>query len=118
MSRMATPLALAVDGFLRHGEVKSVKQADGDWHRESYKQMGGFSVGALVGGAAGAAAYKYGAALSIAKFGIALGSGPIGWALLGCVVVVSAGVALGAGKVTGDFGEWLGGDLIYNLKYK
>ena len=53
MSRMATPLALAVDGFLRHGKVKSVKQADGDWHRESYKQMGGFGFGAVAGGLAG-----------------------------------------------------------------
>ena len=118
MRRMATPLALAVDGFLRHGKVKSVKQADGDWHRESYKQMGGFVLGAFGGGLAGYGTVKYGATLSIAKFGIALGSGPIGWALLGCVVVVSVGVALGAGKVSGAGGEWLGGDLIYNLKYK
>ena len=98
MSKLATPLTLAVDATLRSGKVKSVKQDDGDWHRESYKQMGGFVLGAFGGGLAGYATVKYGAALSIAKFGIALGSGPIGWALLGCVVVVSAGVALGAGK--------------------
>ena len=45
-----------------------------------------------------------------------MGSGPIGWALLGCVVVVSAGVTLGAGKVGGAGGEVIG-DYIYNLKY-
>ena len=118
MSRMATPLALAVDGFLRHGEVKSVKQADGDWHRESYKQMGGFSVGAAAGGIAASVTFKAGK-LVAAKYGIAiigLGIGPIGWAVLGCIVVVSAGVALGAGKVGGAGGEVIG-DYIYNLKY-
>ena len=42
MSRIATPLALATDGLIRNGRVRSEKQEDGDWHRESYKQMGGF----------------------------------------------------------------------------
>ena len=118
MSRMATPLALVTEGLIRNGRVRSVKQEDGDWHRESYKQMGGFALGSIAGGLAAGATFKAGKLLA-AKYGIAIvgvGIGPIGWAVLGCIVVVSAGVALGVGKITGDFGEGFG-DYLYNLKY-
>ena len=116
MSRMATPLALATDGLIRNGRVRSVKQADGDWHRESYRQVGGFLGSAFGGGLAAGAAYNAGAAVA-AKYGIAIvgvGIGPIGWAVLGCIVVVSAGVALAASNQAGPRGERLG-DIIYNL---
>ena len=116
MSRMATPLALATDGLIRNGKVKSVKQDDGDWHRESYRQIGGFGFGAVAGGLAAGATFKVGAA-GAAKLGIAIvgvGIGPIGWALLGCLVVVSAGVALAASNQVGVFGEDAG-DWVYKL---
>ena len=114
MSRMATPLALATDGLIRNGRVRSVKQADGDWHRESYKQMGGFVGNAAFGGIA-VTATSMGAKVAAVKLGVALGSGPIGWALLGCFVVIGAGSALTAGNLGGVLGENLG-DLIYNLR--
>ncbi len=114
ISRIATPLTLAVDATLRTGKVRSVSQADGNWHRESYRQIGGFGVGALFGGVAGAVTYKIGAAASVAKLGIVLGTGPIGWVLLGCVVIASAGVALVVANQGGNIGERLG-DIIYNI---
>ena len=113
MSKLATPLTLAVDATLRAGKVRSVNQSDGNWHRESYRQIGGFGFGAVAGGLAAGATFKAGAA-GAAKLGIAIvgvGIGPIGWALLGCLVVVSAGVALAASNQIGnrgeDFGDWV-----------
>ncbi|EXJ09132.1 hypothetical protein [Nitrincola nitratireducens] len=116
MSKAATPLTLAVDATLRAGKVRSVNQSDGNWHRESYRQVGGFLGSAFGGGLAAGATFKAGK-LVAAKYGIAIigvGIGPIGWAVLGCIVVVSAGVALAASNQAGPRGERLG-DIIYNL---
>ena len=114
MSKIATPLTLAVDGLIRGGRVKSVKQDDGNWHRESYRQVGGVVGNAAFGGLA-VTATSMGAKVAAVKLGVALGSGPIGWALLGCFVVIGAGSALTAGNLGGALGENLG-DLIYNLR--
>lgn len=107
MAKGATPLALAADATIRAGKVKSVSQADGDWHRESFRQIGGFAVGAIAGSMVGATTFK----LATAAF-----AGPIGWALLGCIVVVAAGAGYAASVEGGRGGEFLG-SLLYDARH-
>ncbi|KDE38997.1 hypothetical protein ADINL_2126 [Nitrincola lacisaponensis] len=113
MAKGATPLALAADATIRAGKVKSVSQADGDWHRESYRQISGFIMGAMFGGiGAGTAGLAFKGTIT----GLSVLGGPISWALIGCIVVVIAGVGYASSKAGGGLGERIG-EIIYNLRY-
>ncbi|WP_409524784.1 hypothetical protein [Nitrincola sp. MINF-07-Sa-05] len=110
MSKVATPLSLAADASIRAGKVRSVSNADGNWHRESVKQIGGFGGGAGLGGAA--------TGVTLAAFGglgkmaaLAAIGGPIAWALIGCIVVIVAGAGYIGAKVGGSLGESIGSRL-------
>ncbi|WP_409525132.1 hypothetical protein [Nitrincola sp. MINF-07-Sa-05] len=106
MSKAATPLSLAADASIRAGKVKSVSNADGNWHRESAKQIVGFGLGAVGGVAA-----SWGAISAVGGQSALLalaGAGPIGWALLGCIVVVIAGAAYLGSQAGGSAGEKFG----------
>ncbi len=114
MSKAATPLSLAADASIRAGKVRSVSNADGNWHRESVRQIAGFGGGALGGGLAGnATLIALGGATKISALALA---GPIGWALIGCIVVVIAGASYYGAKVGGNMGENFGSTLYDGLQ--
>ncbi|WP_151702508.1 hypothetical protein [Nitrincola alkalilacustris] len=108
MSRVATPLSLAADASIRAGKVRGVSNADGNWHRESVKQIAGFGGSALGGGGAGAMTFAaFGGKAKVVAL-VALG-GPVSWALIGCIVLVAAGAGYYAAKAGGSVGEIIGG---------
>ncbi len=117
MSKAATPLSLAADASIRAGKIRSVSNADGNWHRESVKQVGGFIVGAIVGsGSTIAALTAFGGAGKM--MALAAVGGPISWAIIGCIVVVVAAAGyIGAtkgGKVGENSGEWIYDKIAYS----
>ena len=100
--------ALVVDAGLRAKEVSDIRDAGGDWMRESARQLTGFGAGGAAGLVAGT--YTISMGTSIAAYsGLAL-AGPIGWSILG--VIVAAGLVTGfvagftfekAGKFVADY---------------
>ncbi len=101
IAKVSGPLTLIVDGTLRYGKVATVREAGGDWHRESAIQLAGLTgavTGATVAGLGAAYAGKL--VITAAAF-----SGPIGWALMGIVIIGSVASSFYGGKILGSFIE-------------
>lgn len=117
--------ATVLDGFLRYGEVRTVHANGHDWVRESVKQTAGMGFAMVAGGAAGdavishgnrlggrlliSAGQRFGGQLAI-RAGIAtsaglVSAGPVGWAVLGVVVLAGVFVGMKVGSSADDFGQ-------------
>ncbi|MEJ2682759.1 MAG: hypothetical protein P8144_15205 [Gammaproteobacteria bacterium] len=94
--------AVAFDAVMRAVKVKAVKEAGGDWMRESVRQLSGFGLGGAAGIYVGQATFGAGAAIAV-EAGL-LVSGPIGWLVLGGIFAAS----LGAGYLAGGYGDKFG----------
>lgn len=104
--------AIGLDAALRVQEINAVHREGGDWMRESSRQMTGFGLGGALGFSAGRAAMTGGAYFA-AKAGL-LVAGPLGWAVLGVVVLGSLGAGYMVGKYADQTGKWVA-DSIWDL---
>ena len=95
--------AIGADAFLRYTKVADVHKDGGDWMRESARQVTGFGAGAAAGIVAGKAVVSGGIALA-SSAGL-LVAGPIGWTVLGVVVVTGLIAGFAAGSVFDEFGK-------------
>ncbi|MFE8073484.1 hypothetical protein QQM79_20700 [Marinobacteraceae bacterium S3BR75-40.1] len=93
---------VVLDAAARVDIVQQVHQEGGNWMRESSIQMTGFGLGGAVGTTVGRATVAGGTALA-AQAGLIV-AGPVGWAVLGGIVLV--GIA--AGFATGYFMDQAG----------
>ncbi len=98
IAKISGPLTLVVDGTLRYGNVVTVREAGGDWHRESVIQLAGLS-GAVTGATLAGYAAAYAGKFVVTAAAL---SGPIGWALMGIVVIGSIAFSFYSGNVVGS----------------
>ena len=82
------------------------REEGGDWLRESSRQMAGFGVGGAMGWAAGSAVISYSTvwASSAGAAGL-VAAGPVGWAILGAILVVGLAAGVGAGLIGDQLGK-------------
>ncbi len=113
ISKVAGPLVLGTEAIFRGSKVNVVKKSDGDWHRESARQLGGFAAGAFAGGLAGSTLFSS-TSIAAVKFtaGGVLAGGPIAWIILGCIAVY---VVYQVTVFSGQWGENRGGDIYDKL---
>lgn len=101
--------AVVADAGLRVQKVNEMRTEGGDWMRESAKQITGFGTGGAAGILVGRATMTGGIYLA-AEAGL-LVAGPVGWAVLGSVLLVSFYAGYVAGN-TGDItGKWVANKL-------
>lgn len=97
--------AVLADAGFRIKEVVDTREEGGDWLRESTRQMSGFGTGGAAGIAIGTAVVKVGTTLASSAGAAGLvAAGPVGWAILGAIIVVG----LGAGLAAGYYGDIVG----------
>ena len=110
--------AILADAGFRIKTVVDTREEGGDWLRESSRQMAGFGAGGALGIYAGTAAVTTGTTLASSAGAAGLvAAGPIGWALLGAIVLVGLGVGLGFG-LAGDFAGKQIADSIWTIASK
>ncbi|TDT44414.1 hypothetical protein DES49_0516 [Halospina denitrificans] len=98
-------IAPVADAGLRTHKVTSVREEGGEWLRESVAQMTGFGFAGALGGIAGKATYVGGTAIA-AKAGLLL-VGPVGWAAVGTILLVTAVTGFTAAYYSDQIGQYI-----------
>ena len=83
-------VTIAADASMRVIKVMNIEDAGGDWMREGAKQITGFGLGGAFGIGATQFSIQLGS-LAAAQAGLTL-AGPVGWATLGLIFIVSLSV--------------------------
>ena len=98
-------VAPVADAGLRVHKVTAVREEGGEWLRESVAQMTGFGFAGAFGGIAGKATLIGGSALATSA-GLML-AGPVGWAAVGTIIVITAVTGLSAAYYADQIGQYI-----------
>lgn len=94
---------VALDAAARVDKVYEVHKEGGNWMRESSVQMTGFGLGGAAGGIVGTQVVSGGMVLA-AEAGL-LAAGPVGWAVLGGILLVGLAAGFTAGSLADKGGQ-------------